>query len=316
MNNFVQLVRNEWMKLLNQKATWIMAAILVLLVIASGVLFKIDDTATGVDAPTGDNWKQELQEQNEQLQKQEVGDIQYPGYRNVEENQYRIENDIKPTSYNAWDFVRQSRVFVALVSLFTIIVAAGITANEFRWGTIKLLLIRPISRSKILFAKYVSVLTYAWAMLVVLFVLSFIVGISLFGLDGMTEVYVYAQDGVYQQADIFSFTVSQYVLSSVELIMMATFAFMIAAVFRNTSLAIGLSIFLMMAGSSIVVFFMNKDWAKYILFANTDLNQFIEGTPMFSGITIGFSITILAVYYIVFMVVSWVFFTKRDVAGA
>ncbi|SFK46357.1 ABC-2 type transport system permease protein [Halobacillus dabanensis] len=317
MSNFFKLIKNEQMKLYNQKATWIMAIILVILIIGAGVIFKVDETFTGGEAPTGDNWKEELQQQNEQLMSPDgPPDVEYPGYMNVEENQYRIENDIKPTEYNVWDFVRENRGLVALVSLFTIIVAAGITANEFRWGTIKLLLIRPISRTKILFAKYISVLIYALTMLFALFVLSFIVGSLLFGMDGFAATYVYSQAEEIKSVNIFSFTVFQYLLSFVELMMMATFAFMIAAVFRNTSLAIGLAIFLMMAGSSIVVFFMDKGWAKYILFANTDLNQFIEGTPFFSGINLGFSIAVLAVYYVLFMLLSWVFFTKRDVAGA
>ncbi len=306
------------MKLYSQKATWIMAAILVVLVIGMGGLFKIDEAITGGEVPTGDNWKEELQQQNEQLMSQEgqAQEVAYPGYTNVEENQYRIENDLPPTEYNAWDFVRDNRGFVALVSLFTIIVAAGITANEFRWGTIKLLLIRPISRTKILLAKYVSVVIYALTMLVLLYVLSFIIGVIFFGMDSFSQTYVYNQAGEIKDAGIFAFTVSQYMLSFVELIMMATFAFMIASVFRNTSLAIGLAIFLMMAGSSIVLFFMNKEWAKYILFANTDLTQFMEGTPMVADLTLGFSITVIAVYYLVFLLLSWFFFTKSDVAGS
>jgi ABC-2 type transport system permease protein len=311
------LIKNEQMKLYNQKATWIMAIILAILVIGAGVIFKVDETFMGGEGPTGDNWKEELQQQNEQLMSPDgPSEIEYPGYTNIEENQYRVENDIKPTEYNVWDFVRENRGLVALVSLFTIIVAAGITANEFRWGTIKLLLIRPISRTKILFAKYLSVLIYALTMLLALFVLSFIVGSLLFGMDGFSGTYVYSQAEEIKSANIFSFTVLQYLLSFVELMMMATFAFMIATVFRNTSLAIGLAIFLMMAGSSIVLFFMDKEWAKYILFANTDLNQFIEGTPFFSGINLGFSIAVLAVYYVLFMFLSWMFFTKCDVAGA
>ncbi|GEN55038.1 ABC transporter permease [Halobacillus faecis] len=318
MSNFFQLIKNEQMKLYNQKATWIMAILLVVIIVGIGTLLKIDDAITGGEGPTGDNWKQELEQQNEQLMStgEQPPEIEYPGYMNIEMNQYRIENDLKPTPYNAWDFVRDNRDLVALVSLFTIIVAAGITANEFRWGTIKLLLIRPISRAKILLAKYVSVVIYALVMLFTLYLLSFLVGSLLFGMGSFSQTYVYTQAGEIKDASLFSFTVSQYLLSFVELIMMATFAFMIASVFRNTSLAIGLAIFLMMAGSSIVLFFMEKEWAKYILFANTDLTQYMSGTPFVSGTSLGFSIAVLAVYYVVFMVLSWGFFTKRDVAGA
>jgi ABC-2 type transport system permease protein len=320
LSNFIQLVRNEQMKLYSQIATWIMFIILGVLIIGFGIFMKVDASFLGGNVPTGDNWKQELQEQNQQLQDPEFAQsgeqIQYPSLMDIEMNEYRIENNIKPKEYDVWDFLRDNRTNVSIISLFTIIVAAGAIANEFKWGTIKLLLIRPISRTKILLSKYVSVLVFAVIMLIFLYVLSFIVGSVLFGIDSLNQTYLFRQDGTIQEAQIFGHTISQYLLSSVNLLMMATFAFMISSVFRNSSLAIGVAIFLMMAGNSIVLFLAEKDWAKYILFANTDLNQFLEGTPIFSDITLGFSITVLVVYYIIFLALSWIFFSKRDVASA
>ncbi|MCA1024184.1 ABC transporter permease [Halobacillus litoralis] len=316
MSNFFQLVRNEWMKLLHQKSTWIMMAILAVLVLGAGILFKVDAAFTNGEVPNGDNWKQELQEQNAQLMEGSREDLKYPGYQNVQENQYRIENDIAPTAYNGWDFVGDNLGLSGLVGLFAIIVGAGIVANEFRWGTIKLLLIRPLSRLKILLSKYVTVLTYTLAMMVFLYVFSLITGAALFGMDGFSQPHVYQQNGEFQDAGLLSFSLLKYGLSLIELTIMTTFAFMIAAIFRNTSLAIGLSIFLMMAGSSVIFFLIEKEWAKFILFANTNLNQFVEGSPIISDLTLGFSITVLAVYYIVFLLLSWIFFTKRDVAGS
>ncbi len=45
------------------------------------------------------------------------------------------------------------------------------------------------------------------------------------------------------------------------------------------------------------------------------MNQYINGSPLFEGMSLGFSIAVLAVYYVLFMAIAWVFFTKRDVAG-
>ena len=68
------------------------------------------------------------------------------------------------------------------------------------------------------------------------------------------------------------------------MIMLATMAFMISAVFRNSSLAIGLSIFLMFTGAELTgLLAMKFDWAKYVLFANTDLMQYFEGVPIGRG---------------------------------
>ncbi|VEH77170.1 permease YhcI [Bacillus licheniformis] len=107
-----------------------------------------------------------------------------------------------------------------------------------------------------------------------------------------------------------------YLLNSISLLMMATMAFMISAVFRNSSLAVGISIFLLVMGGTVTGLLATKfAWAKYILFANTDLTQYFDGSPVVSDMTLGFSIVMLAVYFIVFHVLAFVVFTKRDIAS-
>lgn len=97
---------------------------------------------------------------------------------------------------------------------------------------------------------------------------------------------------------------------------MATMAFMISAVFRNSSLAVGISIFLLAMGGTVTNLLATKfDWVKYILFANTDLTQYFDGSPLVSDMTLGFSIVVLAVYFIVFHVLAFGAFTKRDIAS-
>src|SRR5699024_11870156 len=71
-----------------------------------------------------------------------------------------------------------------------------------------------------------------------------------------------------------------------------------------------LAIFLMMGGNMIVSIFADKPFAKYILFANTDLKQYADGYVMIEGMTLGFSIIVLIVYYLIFLLLSWVVFTK------
>ena len=49
-----------------------------------------------------------------------------------------------------------------------------------------------------------------------------------------------------------------YGLASIEMIMLATMAFMISSVFRNSSLAIGLSLFLMFTGAQFTAFTIDE----------------------------------------------------------
>lgn len=314
------LIRNEQMKLFIQKSTWIMFILLFGFVILSASIIK------GFEKPsayTDDNWRQELEKENKGYEKNmkdpdlkdDPETAQYLAQQ-IETNNYYLDHNVQPAGYGAWHFVQDSVGFISILSLLTIIVAAGIVANEFRWGTIKLLLIRPITRAKILLSKYLSILIFALVLLIFYVIASWIVGALFFGFDGLNPKVAMFVDGKVVYDSIVGQSLVDYGYKLVNLVMMTTFAFMISTVFRNSSLAIGIAIFLMMAGTSILAFIYKYNWAKYVLFANTDLTQYTTGMPIVKGMTLQFSIIVLLVYYAVFLVASWFAFTKRDVAGA
>ncbi|WP_421380071.1 ABC transporter permease [Bacillus salacetis] len=314
------LIKNEWIKIFSRPGTYVMIGLLVVLVIGVGSVMKFTENPDTSNVSEGD-WKQQTQMQIE-------SDKQYlsenPGGMNeqyIEQqiaiNEYRLENDIKPESgQSTWSFVNFNANFVEFVGLFTIIIAAGIVASEFTWGTIKLLLIRPISRTKILLSKYITVLLFGISLLLILFALSSLVGAVLFGAgDGQPRlVYI---DGAVEEQNMVLYQIKTYLLKSILITMMATMAFMISAVFRNSSLAIGISLFLLFMGGTATQFIsMKYDWAKYSLFANTDLTMYTgELQPLVEGMTLGFSITVLIIYFVIFHLLAFIVFKKRDVAA-
>ncbi|MFS0561395.1 ABC transporter permease subunit [Terribacillus sp. 179-K 1B1 HS] len=306
LSNFFQLVRNEQTKLYSQLSTWIMLGILVVVVLGFAILMR---TADGFVSDYDDaTWKQQLQEENESLAEFDPADS------NILINNYRIENDLKPEGMTAWEFLYQGNFITSVLSLLTIIVAGGIIANEYRWGTIKLLLIRPATRTKIFFAKYASVLIFALTALIVLFIFSWLFGMLFFGLGGDGSM-LQVKDGEVVEVSVWTRIAQDYGLQLVKLVVWSTFAFMISAAFRNGALAIGTAIFLMFVGTSVVGFIADKPFAKYILFANLDLTQFTTGYKVIDDLTLTFAIVTIIVYYLIFLVVGWVLFAKRDVAG-
>jgi ABC-2 type transport system permease protein len=90
---------------------------------------------------------------------------------------------------------------------------------------------------------------------------------------------------------------------------------MIGSVFRSSSLAIGLSIFLLFVGTPIVLFLSKYEIAKYILFTHTDLTGYITGNLYVPGMTWTLSLVVLTVYMLLFLVISFWSFTKRDVTA-
>jgi ABC-2 type transport system permease protein len=206
-----------------------------------------------------------------------------------------------------WGFIQTSTAFMSMIQIFAVIIAGDIVASEFTWGTIKLLLIRPQNRTSILLSKFIAVILFALFFTVILFLSSLAIGAFLFGTK-ISSVEVILQLTKISAGYVFRF---------VEMGMALTFAFMLSTVFRSSSLAIGLSIFLMFTGNTIVQLLrhFNFSWAKFILFANMDLSQYMAGhQPLFQGMSLGFSITVLLVYFFAFLLLAWLVFTKRDIS--
>ncbi|MBU3188093.1 ABC transporter permease [Clostridium bowmanii] len=316
MRKMMNLVRNENMKLSHSISTWIMMGILVLIIVVAGLLTRF----TGPQAPISD-WKAELTIQN-QAYKQDLTNPELPkmvkdrSAKELQTNEYRLKNDIQPVQGNSlWGFVEGMGGVISLIALFAIVMGGKIVANEFSEGTIKLLLIRPSKRWKILISKYISVIGYTLLMLLVLFIVSFLVGGILFSFSGAGTPFLTNSSGKIIEVNMIVHIVQLYGLKSINLIMMVTLAFMISTVFRNSAMATGVGVFLLTVGNVITMMLTKYNWSKYMLFTNTDLNQYISGEPLVKGMTMKFSVIVLIVYFIIFNVISYIGFTKRDIVA-
>ena len=313
--HLLKMIQNEKMKMYRRPGTWIMIGItvLIVMVLATATKYVIEPTVAS-------DWQSQLQQQNEQLEMTLVDDSlpaaqrQY-AERDIAKHEHRITNEIMPIAGDSlWGFVIASVLVTSIITLFTVIIAGGIVANEFSWGTIKLLLIRPVSRSKVLLSKFLATIIFAVTMFVILGVTSFLIGALFFGFGGVDQPFIaYANAQVVEQSMLLH-VISLFGFSGIDLLMLTTIAFMISTIFRSSSLAIGLSIFLMFTGPQLTQLFSRYDWVKYILFANTDLKQYFGGMALIEGMTLSFSITLLVIHFVLFIAVTWFVFNKRDVA--
>lgn len=294
-----------------------MIGLIVLFVIGFGGVSKFTEQPNKPNT----QWKQNLQEQlaNDRAALEEMGgknsNLKMYYERQIAIKEYQLNHDIAPqTEIHMWSFVSNAQALITFAGLFTIIIAAGIVSSEFSWGTIKLLLIRPISRSKILLSKYITVLLYGVFFLTIIFTLSALIGFVLFGAPTESISHLAYTNGEVVERNLVLHLIGQYFLSSIDLLLVATMAFMISAVFRNNSLAIGLSLFLLFTGNTITMLLASKfQWTKYFLFANTNLNVYFDGVPPVEGMTLSFSIIMLLIYFICFHLLSFGLFRKRDV---
>lgn len=316
----LNLILNENMKIYRRPRTWLMVGFVlaVLMIHAFSTWYYV------ADQPVDPNWKQELVERNQELQEvldERAADLTESDKRSLNSrimiNEYYIEHDMAPEGVNVWSQLDDSLEMIMLVVIVTVVVAGDIVSSEFSGGTIKMLLIRPVNRTKVLLSKYVAVLMYAAFMMTILYVTVYLLGGILFGFDGADRPYIYISpdDNTIQEMTMIKHILLNICLDIVPLILTVTMAFMISAALRSTALAIMVSMMGLFVGMNIVEFFSNYSWVKYILFTNLSLGQYFEGPIRIEGMTLSFSLTVLAVYFVVFHLFAWLLFTKRDVAA-
>ena len=314
----LNLIRNEWMKLWHKKATWIMVAILLLVLIGIGGIMKFVQST--LDQPENQPSWEENEAENKAFLTTELANpnIDDTTKKQLEKelaiSEYRLEKDLAPLHPSGREqSILDSHFMLTLVILLSVIAAASIVASEFSQGTIKMLLSRPVKRWKILTSKYLTTLLFGLLLTMISFVASLIAGYLFYDPSG--GVILDYRNGAVVEVSYWGRVLALYVLQFVGVIVYITFAFMIGSVFRSSSLAIGLSIFLLFAGPNIVFFLSKYEIAKYILFTHTDLTGFITGNTFIQGITWPLSLVVLTIYMLLFLVISFWSFTKRDVTA-
>jgi ABC-2 type transport system permease protein len=205
--------------------------------------------------------------------------------------------------FSFWEYMRISSNLLIVIQIFCLIIAGDIVSSEFSTGTIKLLLIRPISRVNILLSKYITILVIATVLTASHFLFSAVLG-SLWFYDSFFDLNVN-----------FFIVAGAYVLRFVELIVICSIAFTLSVVTRSSSFAIGTTIFLTFSSGTFLILMNERglEWGKYLLFANTDLQQYFFGTPPFEGMTFWFSVGVIVVYLFGFGGLTWWSFDRRDV---
>ncbi|GAA0351631.1 ABC transporter permease [Bacillus horti] len=210
------------------------------------------------------------------------------------------------TDYMFWDFVENGTQLLVLIIFIGIIQGGDIVSSEFHNGTIKMLLIRPVSRAKILVAKYLSLCLF-----LVVFVCAHIIITGLVGLLFFSPT----SNAVVNDPFFIISMLGSYVFGTIEIFIISTLAFTFSAVSRNSLFSILGPIFIYLVSNTLLTLlsYSNVQEGKYILFAHTDLSQHMYGQPMFEGVTLLFSLGMIALHMVLFFAVSYLVFTKKDV---
>lgn len=245
--------------------------------------------------------------------------------------EYRLEKNI---SYNPADAFALS-IIVALdcdtlhfwnvasiacsmsnfISLFLIIIAGAIVAEDFSRGTIKFLVLNPVKRWKILMSKYATVILLGIALNVIAIVVGLLSSLVFCGGGEVFMPIITAKGGELVFSSPFLKLIGDVLLAGVETLVMATLAFCLSALFRSSALATGVGIFCLYIGSLVVTLLsaFGFDWARYLLFSNLDFAAIVNGTTVFPHQSLGVAIVIVGLHMVVFLLTAWDAFTRKEI---
>lgn len=233
---------------------------------------------------------------------------------------YDIYNNTEYQNPSTANYTFQNSIesYIVIIVMVIVIVAGVSVSEEFNKGTVKLLLVRPYSRTKILIAKLISVFITMAITTISILALQFIVGGLVYGFETY-EMQVLQFDFTNNSIvtlNIFAYLGLMFICKLPVFVLIGTLAFALSTIFLNSPLAIALPIFGYMGSDMINMLALSYkwDWVKYFVTPNWDLSQYLfGGTPMFKGTSIEFSITICAIYFIIMLVASIVSFKKRNI---
>lgn len=249
MNNLSQLIKNEFIKLHHYKSTWAMYIIIAVLLVGGAIITNfVANQSMIIDATF----------QSELVQAYQSVGVEIP-------------------AYDMWAFVADNTSIISFITIFIIVAAAKIISNEYKWGTIKLLLIRPAGRGTVLTSKYITVLLFAVVLILYTIILSMIIGLIFFGVDAWNPIIVDNMGSGYTEVSIITSIGKNILFSLVPLIIVATLSFMIAILFKGSAMAIAASIVIFIAAPIITMLVSRYEIAKYLLTAHLDLQSIFAG---------------------------------------
>ncbi|MBB6282458.1 ABC transporter permease subunit [Geobacillus subterraneus] len=323
-----KLVYNEMMKIVRKKRLWVIAAIVAVLV-ALFTYAQYRETEELKKRLGTTDWRTQLQQQIVDLQNRLQSPSMSEEWRKylqirLKQQQYYLEHDINPSAPGAPTFMR---IFIEnaidlFLPLLVMVVAADLVSSEASAGTIKLLLVRPVKRWKVLLSKYIALLLSVSFIMFTTAVLSYVISGLVFGYGGfhlplLTGFVPQGED--LDTTNVHMIPQWKYVLIELGLaafvsVVVGTLTFMLSVLLRSTAAVMGIMLAALISGA--ILSNMVSSWhsAKYLFMVNLRLTDYIKGTaPPVEGMTLGFSMAVLTVWGLVALIVAFVGFTRRDV---
>lgn len=266
----------------------------------------------------------------------------YENNQNISQNKYQINNNIYSyelgTTFSfgsttghknsMYDSIYISlKISTIVIIVFTIMMIASLITSETENGTIKLLLLRPYKRSKILFGKMLATLFFSFIFLIISVAISGTVGFFVYGVGDISKVLVTFNATKTFLINPILLLALFFLSCMLDITFYLVLSLTISVLFRSYIGAITTS-FLTYVGAVVVgAFIPTSSVYAYLPFTNISLFRYFGGellssvtskgalfisTPVHSLQSIFSSLLIGLISVVVLLTTSLITFNKRD----
>ncbi|RKD24129.1 ABC transporter permease [Ammoniphilus oxalaticus] len=325
MNN---LVYNEMVKLLGKKR--LLAVLLMIAILIPLFTYAQFKTAQTIEEKLGTtDWRASLQQQiidaQNRLSSSRLSDEWREALQiRLAQQQYYLEHNINPSTPGAPTFIRLflENSISLMLPLFVMVVTVDLISSEYSGGTIKLLLTRPVQRWKVLLSKvFVMILSISLILLAIV-CLAYVISGLVFGYGGwnMPLLTGFVAEGAdLNTSQVHLIPQWRYILMVLGLawfvcLVVGSLSFMLSVLVKSAATGMGIMLAALISG--VILRNMVSSWesAKYLFMVNLELTGYLSGSPPpIQGMTLGFSLSVLAAWGTLATFVSFWVFTQRDV---
>lgn len=254
-------------------------------------------------------FQEELQYKEAQ---KDVAKSEYIIEKGIDIDATQKENIAKDITMN---FLSYFGLFIVIIAIF---ISGSIVSSEFSKGTIKLLLIRPFSRVKIIISKWITSFIICMISILILLAVTFLISGIMFGFSAFSVkpvIYNYSSLSV-ETIGYIKYFLIYFIYNLPYYLMYLTIAFCLSTLLLNTGAAVTISLFVYISSTIIsnVTSAFNIKFLKYYLTNNIDFSSYIFGAPCrVENMSINTSILLYIIYFVLFVVISILSFKKRDI---
>ncbi|WHX42511.1 ABC transporter permease [Mesobacillus sp. AQ2] len=324
----ISLVRNEMLKIVRKKRILIVAGIIAVLV-ALFTYSQYREIERRLERFGDVDWRTTLQQQIIDTQNRITSSGISDEWKSelllrIQQQQYYLDKNVNPMEPGAPSFARMfaEHSINLFLPLMIMVVAADIVSSERTAGTVKLLLTRPVKRWKILMSKYIALILSVSIIVVLFGVLSYLISGLIFGYQGWSAPVItgFSVEGnelntnAVQMIPQWQYLLMEFSLVWFVALIVGTITFMLSVLIRNTPAGMGVMLAALISGAILSNMVSSWESAKYLFMINLNLTGYLSGqAPPIEGMSLGFSLVVLAVWGLAALIVSFGVFIRQDI---